>query len=98
MTYEGCDGDAVGGSTVKVLVMCDTGQVSDSVDEGWLLWSTVHSIGICDLNGPVEPMIAVDRLGSFGGLLGIWGREGFGLRRWVIRLVGYVKRDGTFFM
>ena len=98
MTDGGCDGDAVRGTAVEVLAVCDTGQADGGVDESWLLWSTVHSVGICDLNGPVEPMIAVNGLRSFGGLLGIWGREGFRLRRWVIRLVGYVKRDGTFFM
>ena len=52
--------------------MCDTGQADDGVDERRLLWSAVHSIGVCDLNGPAGPMIAVDRLCSFGGLLSVW--------------------------
>ena len=79
MTYEGCDGDAVGVTTVEVLEVCDTSQADDGVDEGRLLWTAVHIVGECDLNGPVEPMIAVDGLGSFSSLLAVWRRESFGL-------------------
>jgi len=49
---EGCDGDAIGGTAVEVLVVRDTGEADDGVDEGRLLWTSVHSVGICDLNGP----------------------------------------------
>ena len=52
--------------------MCDTGEAGGGVYKRQLLWSAVNSGGVRDLNGPVEPMIAADELGSFGGLLAIW--------------------------
>ena len=65
MTYEGCDGDAVGGTTIEVLEVCDTSEADDGVNEGQLLWNAIHIAGECDLpvNGPVEPI--VDRLSSY---------------------------------
>lgn len=80
MTYEWCDRDAVRGTAIEIFGVCDTGEADDGVGEGLLLWSAVHSIGVCDMNGPVEPMIATDKLGSFGGLQAVWRRENFGLR------------------
>ena len=102
ITYEGCDGDAVRGTAVEILEVCDTGEADDGVDERRLLWAAIHIVGVCDLNGPVGPMIAGNKLGTFGGLLAVWGRESFGLRRrawFAIRLEGYEKRrDDTFLM
>jgi hypothetical protein len=57
----------------------DPRQTDDRVHKGGLLWAAVHSIGVGNLNGAGISVIVWDGLSSFGGLLAVGCREGFGL-------------------
>jgi hypothetical protein len=79
-THQGGHRNAVGCSTVEILVTLDTSETNDSIDEGLLLRSTVHSIGVSDLDRAIITVVGVDKLSTLCSLLRVGGRKCLGLR------------------